>query len=144
MLRTSLLWLLAATPLLAADRPPNVVIVYVDDMGYADAGCYGNKLIRTPNIDKLAADGVRFTDFYAAQAVCPASRTALLTGRYPNRLGILGALNPNSKNGIHDRETTIAQMLKPKGYATPIFRKSHLGPHPPSLRPQHGVGEHLR
>jgi arylsulfatase A-like enzyme len=143
MLRTILLTLLAASPLLAADRPPNVVMIYVDDMGYGDAGCYGNKLIRTPNIDKLAADGVRFTDFYVAQAVCSASRTALLTGCYPNRLGILGALNPSSKNGIHDRETTIAQMLKTKGYATAIFGKWHLGHHPQFLPTRHGFDEYF-
>jgi arylsulfatase A-like enzyme len=143
MLRTILLTLLTASPLLAADRPPNVVMIYVDDMGYGDTGCYGNKLIRTPNIDKLAADGVRFTDFYVAQAVCSASRTALLTGCYPNRLGILGALNPSSKNGIHDRETTIAQMLKARGYATAIFGKWHLGHHPQFLPTRHGFDEYF-
>jgi arylsulfatase A len=143
MLRPALLSLLAVAPLLAADRPPNIVFVYADDMGYADAGCYGNKLIRTPNIDKLAADGVRFTDFYVAQAVCSASRTALLTGCYPNRLGILGALNPDSKNGIHDRETTIAMMLKPKGYATAIFGKWHLGHYPQFLPTHHGFDEYF-
>jgi arylsulfatase A-like enzyme len=143
MLRTILLTLLASAPLLAADRPPNVVFIYADDLGYGDLGCYGNKVIRTPNIDKLAAAGVRFTDFYVAQAVCSASRTALLTGCYPNRLGILGALNPSSKNGIHDRETTIAQMLKPKGYATAIFGKWHLGHHPPFLPTRHGFDEYF-
>jgi arylsulfatase A-like enzyme len=143
MLRTAIVSLLLTTPLLAADRPPNVVLVYVDDMGYGDLGCYGNKQIRTPNIDKLAADGVRFTDFYVAQAVCSASRTALLTGCYPNRLGILGALGPASRNGIHDRETTIAQMLKSKGYATAIFGKWHLGHHPPFLPTRHGFDEYF-
>ncbi len=113
----------------AAERPPNVVIVFVDDMGYGDVGCFGNKVIRTPNIDRMAKEGVRFTDFYVAQAVCSASRTALLTGCYPNRLGILGALGPASRNGIHDRETTIATMLKKKGYATAIYGKWHLGHH---------------
>src|SRR5689334_11790137 len=142
MLR-SLLALLLATPLLAADRPPNVVLIYADDMGYADLGCYGNKLIRTPNIDKLAADGVRFTDFYVAQAVCSASRAALLTGCYPNRVGILGALGPASKIGIHDRETTIAQMLKGRGYATAIFGKWHLGHHPQFLPTRHGFDEYF-
>src|SRR4029079_16912664 len=127
MLRTALLALFLAYPLVAADRPPNVVLVYVDDMGYGDLACYGNKQIRTPSIDKLPADGVRFTDFYVAQAVCSASRAALLTGCYPNRIGILGALGPASKNGISDRETTIAQMLKPRGYATAIYGKWHLG-----------------
>jgi arylsulfatase A len=143
MLRTVVFALLTACRLVAADRPPNVVLVYVDDMGYGDLGCYGNKQIRTPNIDRLAADGARFTDFYVAQAVCSASRAALLTGCYPNRVGIFGALNPSSRNGIHDRETTIAQMLKSKGYATAIFGKWHLGHHPLFLPTRHGFDEYF-
>ena len=82
-------------PVLAADASrPNVVIVFADDLGYGDLGCYGNKSARTPNLDRMAAEGTRWTSFYVPQAVCSASRTALLTGCYPNRLGILGALNP--------------------------------------------------
>src|SRR5256885_3430665 len=77
-------------------RPPNFVFVFADDLGYGDLGCYGSK-IPTPNLDRMAREGVRFTDFYVGQAVCSASRTALLTGCYPNRLGILGALNQNAK-----------------------------------------------
>ena len=106
--------LLGSPALADAKRPPNFVIVYADDLGYGDLGCFGNTTIRTPNLDQMADDGIRFTDFYVAQAVCSASRTALLTGCYPNRLGILGA-GPASKNGINDRETTIAQMLKTQG-----------------------------
>jgi arylsulfatase A len=143
MCRTTLALFLLVTPLLAADRPPNVVLVYADDMGYADLGCYGNKVIRTPHIDGLAADGVRFTDFYVAQAVCSASRAALLTGCYPNRIGILGALGPASRNGIHDRETTIAAMLKGRGYATAIYGKWHLGHHPPFLPTRHGFDDYF-
>jgi arylsulfatase A len=127
----------------AAERPPNVVIVFADDMGYGDLGCFGNKVIRTPNIDRMAAEGIRFTDFYVAQAVCSASRTALLTGCYPNRLGILGALGPASRNGIHDRETTIAAMLKSKGYATAIYGKWHLGHHPEFLPTRHGFDDYF-
>src|SRR5207253_295899 len=129
----------------AADAPPkpNIVIIYVDDMGYGDLGCYGSTVNRTPNVDRMAQEGVRFTDFYVAQAVCSASRTALLTGCYPNRLGILGALNPASKNGISDKETTIAQMLKPRGYATAIFGKWHLGHHPEFLPTRHGFDEYF-
>src|SRR5262249_59937940 len=82
------------------DRPPNIVIIFADDLGYGDLGCYGAKNIRTPNLDRMASEGMRFTDFYVAQAVCSASRTALLTGCYPNRVGILGALGPASKVGI--------------------------------------------
>src|SRR5258708_24240370 len=93
-------------------RPPNVVIIFADDQGYGDVGCYGAKGFETPNLDRMAKEGIRFTDFYVAQAVCSASRTALLTGCYPNRVGILGALNPTSKNGISDQEKTIADLLK--------------------------------
>jgi arylsulfatase A-like enzyme len=143
MFRTALALAVLATPLLAADRPPNVVIVYADDLGYGDVGCFGNKDIRTPNIDRLAKEGIRFTDFYVAQAVCSASRTALLTGCYPNRVGVLGALNPSSRIGIHDRETTIAEMLKTKGYATAIYGKWHLGHHPQFLPTRHGFDDYF-
>src|SRR5258708_27057054 len=83
---------------------PNFVIILTDDQGYGDVGCYGAQGFQTPNLDQMAREGVRFTDFYVAQAVCSASRTALLTGCYPNRVGILGALGPASKHGISDKE----------------------------------------
>ncbi|MSR55060.1 MAG: arylsulfatase [Gemmataceae bacterium] len=144
MARLALLLLSLSTLICqAADRPPNVVIIFADDLGYGDIGCFGNKDIRTPNIDRIAAEGIKFTDFYVAQAVCSASRTALLTGCYPNRVGILGALGPASKNGIHERETTIAEMLKAKGYATAIFGKWHLGHHPQFLPTKHGFDEYF-
>src|SRR4051794_39889247 len=108
----------AQTAIAQTHRLPNVVFIFTDDQGYTDLGCYGAKGFRTPNLDRMAAEGVRFTDFYVAQAVCSASRTALLTGCYPNRLGILGALGPQAKHGISDQEMTIAQVLKQKGYAT--------------------------
>lgn len=128
----------------AADkRPPNVVIVYADDLGYGDLGCFGSTVNRTPNLDQMAADGIRFTDFYVAQAVCSASRAALLTGCYPNRIGVQGALGPASKNGISDKETTIAQMLKAKGYATAIYGKWHLGHHPQFLPTRHGFDDYF-
>src|SRR5690349_6023107 len=104
MLRSllSLFALLAlALPGLAADRPPNVVILFADDMGYGDAGCYGNTKIKTPNIDRLATEGTRFTNFYVSQPVCTASRASLLTGCYANRVSMAGALNHQSKVGIH-------------------------------------------
>jgi arylsulfatase A len=143
MIRTILIALLSASTISAAERPPNVVIIFADDLGYADVGCFGNKVIRTPNIDRIAAEGIRFTDFYVAQAVCSASRTALLTGCYPNRLGILGALGPAAKHGIHERETTLAQLLKTRGYATAIYGKWHLGHHPEFLPTRHGFDEYL-
>src|SRR3954462_2001660 len=106
-----LLSLALALPAQAKARPPNIVFVYADDLGYGDLGCYGSKTNPTPNLDRLAKDGVRFTDFYVAQAVCSASRAALLTGCYPNRVGILGALGPASKVGISDKEKTIGDIL---------------------------------
>jgi len=127
----------------AAADPPNVVIVYTDDQGYGDVGCYGAKGFTTPNLDRMASQGVRFTDFYVAQAVCSASRTALLTGCYPNRVGILGALGPASKHGISDKEKTIADVLKTRGYATAIYGKWHLGHHPRFLPTRHGFDDYF-
>jgi arylsulfatase A-like enzyme len=126
-----------------ADRPPNIVLVYADDLGYGDVGCFGAQGYATPNIDRLAKEGIRFTDFYVAQGVCSASRTALLTGCYPNRLGILGALGPEAKIGISDDEPTIAQVLRPRGYAAAVFGKWHLGHHPRFLPTRHGFDEYF-
>lgn len=123
--------------------PPNIVVVYADDLGYGDVGCFGARGYATPNIDRLAREGIRFTDFYVAQAVCSASRTALLTGCYPNRVGILGALGPGSKIGIADSEQTIAQVLKTRGYATAIYGKWHLGHHPQFLPTRHGFDDYF-
>lgn len=126
-----------------AAAPPNIVLIYCDDLGYADVGCYGNARVATPNIDRLAAQGVRFTDFYVAQPVCTASRAALLTGCYPNRIGLLGALPPSATIGINPNETTIAEMLKKRGYRTAIVGKWHLGHHPEFLPARHGFDEYL-
>lgn len=139
-----MLFLVAAYPLHAGNkRPPNVVVVYADDLGYGDIGCFGSTANRTPNLDQMAKDGIRFADFYVAQAVCSASRTALLTGCYPNRVGILGALGPASKSGISDKEMTIAQVLKQKGYATAIYGKWHLGYQPRFLPTRHGFDDYF-
>ena len=124
-------------------RPPNVVIVYADDMGYGDVGVYGGREFDTPNLDSMAGDGVRFTDFYVAQPVCSASRAALLTGCYSNRVGILGALGPKSRTGISDGEVTIAQLVKQKDYTTAIFGKWHLGCQPQFLPLHHGFDEYF-
>jgi arylsulfatase A-like enzyme len=139
-----LLALLALAAPAAADdrRPPNLVVVFADDAGYADLGCFGGPADQTPHLDRMAHEGVRLTDFYVAQAVCSASRTALLTGCYPNRLGILGALNPASTTGISDREMTVAQVLKARGYATAAFGKWHLGWQPKFLPTRHGFDEY--
>jgi arylsulfatase A len=136
---------LLSQPATAADSPrsPNVVIIFTDDQGYGDVGCYGAKGFTTPNLDRLAREGIRFTDFYVAQPVCSASRTALLTGCYPNRLGIVGALGPKDRHGIHDAETTLGQLCKSRDYATAIFGKWHLGHHPQFLPSRHGFDEYL-
>jgi arylsulfatase A-like enzyme len=125
-----------------APRPPNVVIIFADDLGYGDLGCYGSD-VPTPNLDRMAAEGVRMTDFYTAQAVCSASRAALLTGCYPNRIGILGALFPGHRHGIHAAEDTIADVLKRRGYAAGAFGKWHLGHHAPFLPTAHGFDEYF-
>jgi arylsulfatase A len=119
------------------------VLVYADDLGYGDIGVYGAPRIRTPHIDRLATEGARFTSFYVAQAVCSASRAALLTGAYSNRVGILGALFPTSTVGIADTETTLAEVLKARGYATALYGKWHLGHLPPFRPTRHGFDDYL-
>ena len=125
-----------------ADRP-NIVIIFCDDLGYADIGCYGAKGWTTPNLDRMAAEGIRFTRFYDAQPVCSASRAALLTGCYPSRIGIMGALSPSSKVGISSNEVTLAEIVKQRGYATAIFGKWHLGFQPEFLPTRHGFDEYF-
>jgi arylsulfatase A-like enzyme len=146
LLRASILALLpliSAIACAAESTSPNVVIIFTDDQGYGDLGCYGSKTLSTPNIDRLAAQGIRFTDFYVPQAVCTSSRAALLTGCYSNRIGLTGALGPRAKIGIHDDETTIAELLKSKGYATAIFGKWHLGHLPRFLPTRHGFDQYF-
>lgn len=123
--------------------PPNIILIFMDDLGYGDLSCYGALQYRTPQLDKLAGEGVRFTNFLAAQAVCSASRAALMTGCYPNRVGISGALFPNAKVGLNPDETTIAELLKEKGYATGMFGKWHLGDKPEFLPTKQGFDEYV-
>jgi arylsulfatase A-like enzyme len=133
-----------ATTASAADATrPNVVLIFPDDLGYGDVGCYGATDYTTPNIDRLAKEGARFTDFYVAQAICSASRAALLTGRYPNRVGILGALGPGAKNGIKPEELTLGEVFKSRGYATAIYGKWHLGDHDPHLPTDNGFDDYF-
>jgi arylsulfatase A-like enzyme len=127
----------------AAERLPNVVLVFCDDLGYADIGSFGAKGYATPNLDRLAAEGVRCTDFQVAAAVCSASRAALLTGCYPQRIGILGALGPAAKHGIAANEKLLPEYLKERGYATAIFGKWHLGHHQQFLPQQHGFDRYF-
>ena len=135
-------WPSVAGRAIAQDRPPNFVIVFADDLGYADIGPFGAEA-PTPHLDGMAAEGRKFTNFYVAQAVCSASRAGLLTGCYPNRIGILGALGPRAKHGIHADEWTIAEVLKTRGYATGIFGKWHLGDEPRFLPIRHGFDEYF-
>jgi len=124
-------------------KSPNIVLIFMDDMGYGDLSVNGALDYRTPHLDRLAAEGMRFTNFLSAQAVCSASRAALLTGCYPNRLGISGALFPGAKIGLSPEEMTIADMLREKGYATGIFGKWHLGDAPAFMPLRQGFDEYL-
>jgi len=124
-------------------RPPNVVLVFADDLGYGDLGVYGARGYDTPNLDRLAEEGVRFFDFYASQAVCSASRAALLTGCYSERVSILGALGPSSEVGLNPDEETLAEILETRGYVTGIFGKWHLGHREEFLPLQHGFDEYV-
>ena len=110
-------------------NPPNVVVIFMDDMAYADIGPFGAKNFPTPHLDRMAKEGRKFTDFYVTQAVCSASRAGLLTGCYNVRVGILGALGPKSTHGINSKEITLAELCKQRGYATACFGKWHLGHH---------------
>ena len=126
----------------AASRPPNVVMIYCDDLGYGDLGCYGSR-IPTPNIDRIGTEGIRFTHFYSGNPVCSPSRAALLTGRYPPRVGVPRVLNPMDTTGLPDSEVTIAQMLKARNYATMCVGKWHLGHLPPYLPMRRGFDEYF-
>ncbi len=124
------------------DRP-NLVIVFCDDVGYADVGVFGAKGYKTPNLDRMAAEGVKFTDFYAAAASCTPSRAALMTGCYPQRVGLPNVIGPSARIGISSAEQTIAEVLKPLGYATACYGKWHLGHHPKFLPMRHGFDDYF-
>ena len=131
-------------------RPPNFIIIFTDDQGYNDVGCFGAPLIRTPNLDRMACEGMKFTDFYVASGVCTPSRAALMTGCYPQRVSMGGiptekneaklkhVIFPKSTCGLHPGEITIAQVLKDQGYATACVGKWHLGHLPPFLPTRRG------
>lgn len=128
----------ALAGLASAQRPerrPNFVILFADDLGWGDLGCYGHPLVRTPNLDRLAAEGARFTSFYAAAPVCTPSRAGLLTGRYPIRAGQPGNTGPDTVGGLPLSEVLLPQLLKPLGYRTMAIGKWHLGFQPDEYLP---------
>jgi arylsulfatase A-like enzyme len=142
-MRTFLFLLTLVFALNAQARTPNVVIIFIDDMGYADIGPFGAKAYPTPHLDRMAKEGRKFTDFYVTQAVCSASRAGLLTGCYNVRVGILGALGPKATHGINPSEMTLAEICKQKGYATACYGKWHLGHHKKFLPMQHGFDDYF-
>lgn len=125
----------------AGEELPNVVVIFTDDQGYADVGFYGAEGFETPNLDRMAREGTRFTDFYVAQATCTPSRAALLTGTYPNRIGLPRVIGPAARHGLNADEMTLADLVKQQGYATAMFGKWHLGHHPEFLPTRHGFDE---
>ena len=130
-------------------RAPNVILVLADNLGYGDVGCYGSKVHRTPNLDRMAREGARLTHFYVASGVCTPSRAALMTGCYPRRVGLHHTeldgfvLRPVSKYGLHPNETTIAEVLKTRGYVTGMIGKWHLGDHPSFLPTRQGFDSYF-
>src|SRR4051812_4782499 len=122
---------------------PNLVLIFCDDLAYADIGSFGSRTNPTPNLDRMAAQGVRFTDFYVSSPVCSASRAALLTGCYHERVSIRGAMGPKDRTGLNHDETTLAELLKRQGYATGMAGKWHLGCRPSQLPTHHGFDEYL-
>jgi len=143
-------WLISSAAVLqerltAADeaQPPNIVLIFADDLGYRDLGCFGAQGYSTPHLDRLAADGRKFTSFYVSQAVCGASRASLLTGCYANRIGMLGAPGPNVRHGIHPDEQLLPELCRQRGYATAMYGKWHLGHHRESLPIHHGFDDYF-
>jgi len=126
-----------------AASPPNIVLIFADDQGYQDIGCFGSPNIQTPNLDRMAAEGRKFTEFYVAAPVCSASRAALMTGSYPLRVGITGVLFPRHSIGLAPDEVTIADVLKSRGYATACIGKWHLGHLPRFLPTNNGFDSYF-
>ena len=126
-----------------ADVQPNVVLIFADDLGYGDLSCYGAKNIKTPHLDRMAAEGVRLTQFYVPAPACSPARAALLTGRYPVRAGMPRVLGPLAHHGLDQSELTLAEALKERGYATAIVGKWHLGHWVSYLPTRHGFDSYF-
>lgn len=122
---------------------PNIILINCDDLGYGDLGCYGSAQHATPVIDRMAEEGIRFTDFYMAAPVCSASRAAMLTGCYPKRLNFPGVLMPADTCGLHPDEITFARLLQDQGYATKLVGKWHMGDQPEFLPTRHGFDSYF-
>lgn len=135
--------LVLSSALSQAAKQPNFIIIFTDDQGYEDLGCFGSPLIKTPEIDKMAAEGARFSSFYSANAICSASRAALLTGRYPSRNGVFHVYYPGANKGLNSEEVTIAEVLKPAGYRAAIIGKWHLGDRPQFLPTTQGFDSYF-
>ncbi len=131
-----------AAPVLSQTRP-NIVLIMTDDQGWADTGTFGATTFETPHLDRMADEGVRFTNWYVPQAVCGASRAGLLTGCYPNRIGMLGAPGPRATRGIAEGELLLSELVKREGYATALIGKWHLGHRKKFLPLQHGFDEYF-
>ena len=127
----------------ASTEKPNFIIIFTDDQGYQDVGCFGSPNINTPNLDRMAAEGMKFTDFYVAASVCSPSRAALLTGCYPPRVGITKVLFPRDSIGLNPDEVTIADILKTRGYVTACIGKWHLGHLPQFLPTSNGFDSYF-
>jgi arylsulfatase A len=125
----------------AAARVPNFIIIFADDLGYGDLGCYGSAKIATPRLDRMAAEGVRLTDFHVTAPICSPSRASLLTGRYAQRAGLPFVLFPTERKGLAPEESTLAEVLKARGYATACIGKWHLGFLPPFQPMRQGFDE---
>ncbi len=151
----SLLVVLTQTATVQSDEPqsagrlPNFVLIVCDNLGYGDVGCFGSKQHRTPNIDRMAAEGIKFTSFYSTSGVCTPSRASLMTACYPRRVGLHltnpdgHVLRPVSPNGLNPTEITIAEVLKQRGYQTACIGKWHLGDQPPFLPTRQGFDEYF-
>lgn len=122
--------------------PQNFILILIDDLGYGDLSCYGNTLYTTPNLDQMAKEGIRFTNFYACAPVCTPTRASIMTGCYPQRVGLPRVLGNNARTGINPQEITIAEVLKNSGYNTACYGKWHLGHLPPFLPTNHGFDEY--
>jgi len=143
MKKLIVLTVLTATSLVMAVEKPNIVLIFIDDMGYGDIGPFGSTVNKTPELDRMAKEGMKLTNFYVSNTACTPSRSALMTGCYADRVGMDGrVVFPGDKRGLNPEEITIADMLKAAGYATGCFGKWHLGDQPGFMPLAQGFDEY--